>query len=88
MLGGASGHVRGGWLDLAPLRLMEPFRVTGCRHRTARSPQRGRSQGCRGVHPTTSGFRAKGFHGRPTYEVMAPVPAYPPGHTYNNLQID
>ncbi len=86
VLGGALGHVWGGWLDLATLWVIEPLRGHGHGGRLLETAEEeARTQGCRGVYLTTFSFQAKDFYERHGYEVIADVPDYPAGHTYHVL---
>jgi GNAT superfamily N-acetyltransferase len=86
VLGGALGHVWGGWLDLATLWVIEPLRGHGHGGRLLEAAEEeARTQGCRGVYLTTFSFQAKDFYERHGYEVIADVPDYPAGHTYHVL---
>jgi len=87
ILGGALGHVWGGWLDLASLWVTEPLRGRGYGRKLLEAAEReARAQGCRGVVLTTFSFQAKPFYERCGYEVIADVPDYPVGHTYHVLE--
>ena len=86
VLGGALGHVWGGWLDLATLWVIEPLRGHGHGGRLLEAAEEeARTQGYRGVYLTTFSFQAKDFYERQGYEVIADVPDYPAGHTYHVL---
>jgi GNAT superfamily N-acetyltransferase len=86
VLGGALGHVWGGWLDLATLWVIEPLRGHGHGGRLLEAAEEeARTQGCRGVYLTTFSFQAKDFYERHGYEVIADVPDYPARHTYHVL---
>jgi GNAT superfamily N-acetyltransferase len=87
ILGGACGHVWGGWLDLSLLWVAEPLRGRGYGRKLLETAEdEARSQGCRGVFLTTFSFQARGFYERLGYEVIAGVPDYPAGHTYHVLK--
>ena len=93
ILGGAYGHIWGGWLDLSLLWVAEPLRGRGYGRKLLEAAEaEARSQGCRGVFLSTFSFQARPFYERFGYEVIADVPDYPAGHTYHvlnkNLQRD
>ena len=87
VLGGALGHVWGGWLDLSILWVAEPFRGQGYGSRLLRAAEdEARVQGCHGVFLTTFSFQAPGFYEKFGYEVVADIPDYPRGHNYHVLK--
>ena len=87
VLGGALGHVWGGWLDLDTLWVAEPFRGQGYGARLLRAAEdEARRQGCHGVFLTTFSFQAKPFYEKFDYEVVADIPDYPKGHSYHVLK--
>ena len=87
ILGGAYGHVWGGWLDLSLLWVAEPLRGKGYgRQLLEAAEDEARSQGCRGVFLSTFSFQARPFYERFGYEVIADLPDYPIGHTYHVLK--
>jgi GNAT superfamily N-acetyltransferase len=87
VLGGAYGHVWGGWLDLSLLWVAEPLRGKGYGRKLLEAAEdEARSQGCRGVLLSTFSFQARPFYERFGYEVIADVPDYPIGHTYHVLK--
>ena len=87
VLGGALGHVWGGWLDLATLWVIEPLRGHGHGRRLLEAAEEeARTQGCRGVYLTTFSFQAKDFYERHGYEVIADVQDHLAGRTYHVLQ--
>src|SRR5918992_2579385 len=58
VLGGALGHVWGGWLDLDALWVAEPFRGEGYGAKLLRAAEdEARTQGCHGVLLTTFSFQ-------------------------------
>jgi GNAT superfamily N-acetyltransferase len=60
VLGGACGHVWGGWLDLSLLWVAEPLRGKGYgRQLLEAAEDEARSQGCRGVFLSTFSFQAR-----------------------------
>ena len=82
ILGGAYGHVWGGWLDLSLLWVAEPLRGRGYgRELLEAAEAEASSQGCRGVFLFTFSFQARPFYERFGYEVIADVPDCPPGRT-------
>ena len=86
VLGGALGHVWGGWLDLATLWVTEPLWGKGYgKELLEAAEEEARAQGCRGVYLTTFSFQARGFYERLGYGVVADIPDYPAGHTYHVL---
>jgi GNAT superfamily N-acetyltransferase len=86
ILGGAYGHVWGGWLDLSLLWVAEPLRGKGYGKKLLEAAEEeAGAQGCRGVFLSTFSFQARGFYERLGYEVVADVPDYPAGHTYHVL---
>jgi GNAT superfamily N-acetyltransferase len=86
VLGGALGHVWGGWLDLDTLWVAEPFRGQGYGARLLRAAEdEARTQGCHGVFLTTFSFQAKPFYEKFGYEVVADIPHYPKGHSHHVL---
>ncbi|MGH3145093.1 MAG: GNAT family N-acetyltransferase [Rubrobacter sp.] len=87
ILGGALGHVWGGWLDLDALWVAEPSRGQGYGKKLLEAAEaEARAQGCRGVYLTTFSFQARPFYERCGYEVVADVPDYPAGHTFHVLK--
>ena len=87
VLGGALGHVWGGWLDLSILWVAEPFRGQGYGSRLLRAAEdEARMQGCHGVFLTTFSFQAPGFYEKFGYEAVANIPDYPKGHSYYVLK--
>jgi GNAT superfamily N-acetyltransferase len=87
VLGGALGHVWGGWLDLSILWVAEPFRGQGYGARLLRAAEdEARMQGCHGVFLTTFSFQAPGFYEKFGYETVANIPEYPRGHSYHVLK--
>ena len=87
VLGGALGHVWGGWLDLSILWVTEPFRGQGYGSRLLRAAEdEARMQGCHGVFLTTFSFQAPGFYEKFGYEAVADIPDYPRDHSYHVLK--
>jgi len=87
VLGGALGHVWGGWLDLDVLWVSELFRGQGYGARLLQSAEEeARAQGCHGVYLTTFSFQAHPFYEKFGYEVVANIPDYPKGHSYYVLK--
>ncbi len=87
ILGGAIGHVWGGWLDLATLWVAEPLRGKGYGKKLLEAAEEeARSQGCRAVFLSTFSFQARPFYERFGYEVVADIPDYPAGHSYYILK--
>jgi RimJ/RimL family protein N-acetyltransferase len=86
VLGGALGHVWGGWLELETLWVIETFRGQGYGAMLLEAAeQEARSQGCHGVYLTTFSFQARPFYEKCGYEVIADIPDYPKGHSYHIL---
>jgi GNAT superfamily N-acetyltransferase len=87
VLGGALGHIWGGWLDLDTLWVAEPFRMQGYGAKLLRAAEdEARTQGCHGVFLTTFSFQARPFYEKFGYEVVADVADYPKGHTHHILK--
>lgn len=87
VLGGALGHVFGGWLDLDTLWVAEPFRGKGHGAKLLEAAEEeARAQGCHGVFLTTFSFQARPFYEKFGYEVIADIPNYPRGHSYHVLK--
>ena len=87
ILGGAYGHVWGGWLDLSLLWVAEPLRGRGYGERLLRAvEEEARAQGCRGVFLSTFSFQARPFYEKYGYEVFGKIPDYPAGHAYYFLR--
>jgi GNAT superfamily N-acetyltransferase len=87
VLGGALGHVWGGWLDLDGLWVAEPIRGQGYGAKLLRAAEdEARMQGCHGVFLTTFSFQAKPFYEKFGYEVVANIPNYPKGHSHHVLK--
>jgi len=87
ILGGACGHVWGGWLDLSLLWVAEPLRGRGYGRKLLEAAEdEARSQGCRGVFLSTFSFQARPFYEHLGYEVVADIPDYPAGHTFHVLK--
>jgi GNAT superfamily N-acetyltransferase len=86
VLGGALGHVWGGWLDLVILWIAEPFRGQGYGAKLLRAAEdEARTQGCQGVFLTTFSFQAKPFYEKFGYQIVVDIPDYPKGHSYHVL---
>lgn len=86
VLGGALGHVWGGWLDLDTLWDAEPYRGQGHGAKLLRAAvDEARTQGCHGVFLTTFSFQAKPFYEKFGYQVVADIPDYPKGYSYHVL---
>ncbi len=87
VLGGALGHVWGGWLDLDALWVTEPYRGQGYGAKLLRAAEdEARMQGCDGVFLTSFSFQAPTFYEKFGYEVVADIPDYPKGHSYQVLK--
>ncbi|CAN5887244.1 GNAT family N-acetyltransferase [soil metagenome] len=87
VLGGALGHVWGGWLDLDALWVSELFRGQGYGAKLLQTAEEeARAQGCHGVFLTTFSFQARPFYERAGYEVVVDIPDYPKGHSYHVLK--
>ena len=86
ILGGAYGHVWGGWLDLSLLWVAEPLRGQGYGKKLLEAAEdEARSQGCGAVLLSTFSFQARPFYEKNGYEVVADLADYPAGHTYHIL---
>jgi GNAT superfamily N-acetyltransferase len=86
VLGGALGHVWGSWLDLDALWVSELVRGRGYGAELLRAAEEeARIQGCHGVYLTTFSFQARPFYEKFGYEVVANIPDYPKGHSFNVL---
>jgi RimJ/RimL family protein N-acetyltransferase len=87
VLGGALGHVWGGWLNLDTLWVIEPYRGQGYGAKLlAAAEDEARAQGCHGVYLDTFSFQAKLFYEKFGYEVVADIPDYPRGHSFHVLK--
>ena len=87
VLGGALGHVWGGWLDLDALWVSELFRGQGYGAKLLQAAEEeARAQGCHGVYLTTFSFQARPFYEKSGYEVLANIPDYPREHSYYLLK--
>ena len=87
ILGGALGHVWGGWLDLDALWVSELFRGQGYGAKLLEAAEdEARDQGCHGVYLTTFSFQARPFYEKFGYEVVANISDYPKGHSYYALK--
>ena len=87
VLGGAPGHVWGGWLDPDALWVAEPFRGQGYGARLLRAAEdEARTQGCHGVFLTTFSFQARPFYEKFGYEIVADIQDYPQGHSHHVLK--
>jgi GNAT superfamily N-acetyltransferase len=87
ILGGAFGHVWGGWLDLSLLWVAEPLRGRGYgRKLLEAAEEEARAQGCRGVFLSTFSFQARPFYEKYGYEVIGEIPDYPIGHEFYFLK--
>ena len=87
VLGGAIGHIWGGWLDLSLLWVAEPLRGQGYGERLLlAAEEEARAQGCRGVSLDTYSFQARPFYEKYGYEVFGEIPDYPAGHAFYLLK--
>ena len=87
VLGGALGHVWGGWLDLDTLWVVKPFHGQGYGAMLLRAAEdEARTQGCHSVFLTTFSFQAKPFYEKFGYEVVADIPDHPKGHSHHVLK--
>jgi GNAT superfamily N-acetyltransferase len=87
VLGGAIGHVWGGWLELAHLWVSEPLRGQGYGERLLlAAEEEARAHGCRGVSLTTFSFQARPFYEKFGYEVFGEIPDFPAGHAFYVLR--
>jgi GNAT superfamily N-acetyltransferase len=87
VLGGALGHIWGGWLDLDVLWVSELFRGRGYGAKLLEAAEdEARAQGCHGVYLTTFSFQARPFYEKFGYEIVADIPDYPEGHSHHVLK--
>jgi GNAT superfamily N-acetyltransferase len=87
VLGGALGHIWGGWLDLDTLWVTEPFRRKGYGGKLLEAAEdEARAQGCHGVYLTTFSFQARPFYEKCGYDFVAEIPEYPRGHSHYILK--
>jgi GNAT superfamily N-acetyltransferase len=87
VLGGALGHIWGGWLHIEALWVAEPFRGHGYGGKLLRAAEdEARMQGCHGVFLTTFSFQARPFYEKSGYEVVADIQDYPKGHSHHVLK--
>jgi GNAT superfamily N-acetyltransferase len=87
VLGGALGHIWGGWLYIEALWVAEPFRGQGYGGKLLRAAEdEARMQGCHGVFLTTFSFQARPFYEKSGYEVVADIQDYPKGHSHHVLK--
>src|SRR5215213_1898294 len=87
VLGGALGHVWGGWLELDTLWVAEPFRGQGYGAKLLVTAQdEATAQGCHGVFLTTFSFQARPFCEKFGCEVIADIGDYPKGHSHHVLK--
>ena len=87
ILGGAFGHVWGGWLDLSLLWVAEPLRGQGYGKKLLEAAEKeARAQDCRGVFVSTFSFQARPFYEKFGYEVTGEIPDYPSGHAFYFLK--
>jgi GNAT superfamily N-acetyltransferase len=87
VLGGALGHIWGGWLDLDTLWVAEPYRGQGYGAKLLRTAEdEARTHGCYGVFLTAFSFQARSFYEKFGYEVVADIPDYPKGHSHHILK--
>ena len=87
VLGGALGHVWGGWLDLEALWVSGLFRGQGYGAKLLEAAEdEARAQGCHGAFLTTFSFQARPFYEKFGYGVVADTSDYPKGHSYHVLK--
>jgi GNAT superfamily N-acetyltransferase len=87
ILGGALGHVWGGWLDLDALWVSELFRGQGYGAKLLQAAEKEASdQGCHGIYLTTFSFQARPFYEKFGFDVVANIPDYPKGHSCHVLK--
>ena len=87
VLGGALGHVWGGWLDLDTLWVSELVRGQGYGAKLLTAAEdEARAQGCHNVFLSTFSFQAWPFYEKFGYEVVADIPDYPKGHSHHVLK--
>ena len=87
VLGGAYGHIWGGWLDLSLLWVAEPLRGRGYGEKLLKAAEEeANAQGCGGVFLSTFSFQARPFYEKFGYEVFGEIPDYPAGHSFYFLR--
>ena len=87
VLGGALGHVWGGWLDLDALWVAEPFRGQGYGAKLLRAAEdEARMQGCHGVFLTTFSFQARAVLRKIRLRSRRDIQDYPKGHSHHVLK--
>ena len=87
VLGGALGHVWGGWLDLDILWVSERFRGRGYATKLLGAAEdEAKAQGCHGVYLTTFSFQGRPFYEKLGYEVVADILDHPEGHRFHVLK--
>lgn len=87
ILGGAVGHVWGGWLDLSLLWVAESLRGQGYGKRLLEAAEdEASAQGCRGVFLSTFSFQARPFYEELGCEICGEIPDYPAGHAFYFLK--
>lgn len=81
ILGGALGHIWGGWLQIGMLWVAHPLRGQGYGAQLLQSAEEiARQRGCVHVTLDTHSFQAPGFYQKQGYEVFGVLEEYPPGH--------
>jgi GNAT superfamily N-acetyltransferase len=82
LLGGLTGDVWGGWMDIGFLWVDDSLRGQGYGSQLlATAEDEARALGCRHVSLGTYSFQALGFYQKHGYVIVAALEDHPPGHT-------